>query len=255
MVVNNSPDDLQIQTVATETIYLLEAGANLGFGGGCNLGLQWVYERDNDAIVWLVNPDTVLPLDALNRALKFCTRHPDLSIVGTLITEPNGDIWFAGGEFNPSTGRIVPSNGAIDSTLDFVKTAWVTGCSVLLNLKNFASCPQFDSDYFLYYEDFDFCQRYAQQGHSIVVTPQIHVIHHPSSITSRNPALKLQHSTYSYLLALEKHTRPSVLLYRLGRILAHAVRVSLVKPDTAIAIIKGVSTYVVRVSRGKFDRR
>jgi GT2 family glycosyltransferase len=131
----------------------------------------------------------------------------------------------------------------------YVETAWVTGCSLLLNLNTFADCPQFDPAYFLYYEDFDFCRRYAKQGHPVVVTNQIRVVHTPSSITSRNQSLKLQYSTDSYLLALQRHTSPAVTLYRLGRILGHALRISWVEPEKAIAIIKGVRTYLVRVSR------
>lgn len=253
VIVNNSTDSQELQQIKDDNVVILATGKNLGFGGGCNLGLNWVFERDSSAIVWLINPDTVLTQNALGNAVKFCTLHSDLSIVGTLITEPNGNIWFAGGEFDPRNGRIVASQTPLGSA-NFVKTSWVTGCSLLLNLQNFSTCPQFDPDYFLYYEDFDFCQRYAQQGHAIVVTPQIQIIHQPSSITGRNPSLKVEHSIYSYLVALEKHTRPQVLLYRLGRILVHALRVSLVEPGKAIAIIKGVSNYGVRVRRGKFDR-
>lgn len=220
---------------------ILEAPENLGFGGGCNVGLNWVYERDRAATVWLINPDTTLPKNALNHAAQFCSAHSSLSIIGTIIAEPSGKIWFAGGEFVLETGRIVASTElSTHEKINYVETSWVTGCSMLLNLQNFDSCPQFDSAYFLYYEDFDFCRRYAQQGHSVGMTKQIHIIHYPSSITSRNPSLTLQHSTSSYLLALERHTSPPVFWYRLSRILFHAVRVSVVHPQQAIAILKGV---------------
>jgi len=246
LIINNSPNDRDIQALKSDSVQVLETGRNLGFGGGCNVGLQWVYERDRTAIVWLLNPDTVLQPDSLNKANQFCQTHPDLSIIGTLIEEPDGKIWFAGGEFDPGSGKILAIETLPKLSVAYVSTAWVTGCSLLLNLKNFSTCPQFDPAYFLYYEDFDFCRRYANQGHAVVVTPHIQVTHYPSSITSRNPGLKLQYSTYSYLLALTKHTRPRVVLYRLGRIIGHALRKSLVEPQKAIAIIKGVLKYLVR---------
>ncbi|NJP08902.1 MAG: glycosyltransferase family 2 protein [Leptolyngbyaceae cyanobacterium RU_5_1] len=252
VIINNSPDDRLLQTLKEDSILVLEAGDNLGFGGGCNLGLNWVYAQDKEAIAWLINPDATFPEGALEQAINFCTLHPYLSIIGTIVEEPGGNIWFAGGEFNPENGRIIAENSFSNSTDDYIETSWITGCSLLLNLKKFPSCPQFDPDFFLYYEDFDFCRRYAQQGHTVAVTNQIRVIHQPSSITSRNPSLKFEHSTYSYLLALTKHTRRTVVLYRLGRILFHALRASLVEPEKAIAIIKGVFSYVVRVrSLGK----
>ena len=253
IIVNNSAAE-DCATLAGDRVVILEAGANLGFGGGCNLGLNWVYERDRAATVWLINPDATLPENALNHAAQFCSAHPTLSIIGTIISEPSGKIWFAGGEFVPETGKIVAStelagtgfgstelasSGFVSKKADYVETSWVTGCSMLLNLQNFDPCPQFDPAYFLYYEDFDFCRRYAQQGHSVVITP-IQVIHQPSSITSRNPSLTLQHSTFSYLLALKRHTSQPVFWSRLSRIIFHAVRVGVVQPRRAIAIVKGV---------------
>jgi GT2 family glycosyltransferase len=249
VIVNNSPADRQIHTLESDCVYILEASSNLGFGGGCNLGLQWVYQQDKAGIVWLINPDTTLQPDALQNALEFCTAHPDLAIVGSVVVQPDGSVWFAGGEFNPANGRIVAIETLPSKEWEYFETAWVTGCSLLLNLQDFSECPQFDPDYFLYYEDFDFCRRYAATGHQVVVTPQIQVMHQPSSITSRYPTLKLQQSTYSYLLALEKHTSPQVVLYRFGRIVFHALRVSVVEPKQAIAIIKGVFRYLARVSR------
>jgi len=246
LIVNNSPDDRHIHTLENASVQVLEAGRNVGFGAGCNLGLQWVFEQDQNAIVWLINPDTVLQSETLKSAIEFCQMHPQLGIIGTVIREPNGKIWFAGGEFDPNNGRIVARSSLPKFESDYLETAWVTGCSMILNLQNFSTCPQFDPAYFLYYEDFDFCRRYAHTG--LVITNKIEVIHYPSSITSRNSALKVQHSTDSYLLALHKHTSAKVLLYRLGRILGHAMRVSIVEPQKAIAIIKGVLHYLVRVS-------
>lgn len=239
IIVNNSPAE-DCSKLAGDRVLILEAGENLGFGGGCNLGLNWVYKRDRAATVWLINPDATLPKNTLNQAIQFCRTHPTLSIIGTIISEPSGKIWFAGGEFVPETGKILASTEFAPEKADYVETSWVTGCSLLLNLQNFDPCPQFDPAYFLYYEDFDFCRRYAQEGHSVVITAHIQVIHHPSSITSRHPSSTLQHSTFSYLLALERHTSPKVLWYRLSRIVFHAVRVGVVQPQQAIAILKGI---------------
>ncbi|MEM1171384.1 MAG: hypothetical protein AAGJ08_20460 [Cyanobacteria bacterium P01_H01_bin.35] len=94
---------------------------------------------------------------------------------------------------------------------------------MLINLKKFKKCPQFDDDYFLYYEDFDFCRRYVKQGHKIAIAQTISVVHQPSSIANKNPELKLEYSIYSYLLSLEKHTNKSVLIYRLIRIIIVAL--------------------------------
>jgi N-acetylglucosaminyl-diphospho-decaprenol L-rhamnosyltransferase len=212
IIVNNSPKDQEIGQLKNNAV-ILEAGANLGFGCGCNLGLDWVYEHDPKAIAWLINPDTYLSDDALKKIKIFFEEYSELSIVGTTIYTADGEIWFSRGDFNSKTGFITSSTTPLLSE-SYESSEWVTGCSLLINLQKFSICPKFDNSYFLYYEDFDFCRRHHLQGHSVVVTPKIHIVHQPSSITNKNIFGKLKWSTYGYLLTLEKYTHYSVLLLR-----------------------------------------
>lgn len=57
LIVNNSPEDIAVHQLAGERIRVIEAGDNLGFGRGCNLGIGEVWERDHNGLVWLINPD------------------------------------------------------------------------------------------------------------------------------------------------------------------------------------------------------
>ncbi|MGK7922230.1 MAG: glycosyltransferase family 2 protein [Trichodesmium sp.] len=216
IVINNSTDDDSIDELQNKTTIIIKSENNLGYGKACNLGLNWIYNQNPQAIVWLINPDAYLLPDSLENAHHFLTKNLDFSILGTTVYEPTGKIWFGGGKFIPETGKIV-ANEFLSNTETSI-TDWVTGCSMLINLNNFEKCPQFDEDYFLYYEDFDFCRRYAKQGYKIALTKKISVVHQPSSLTNKNPELKLYHSIYSYLLSLEKHTNKLVLIYRLLRI-------------------------------------
>ena len=245
IIVNNSPDDDSIHRIKTDSILILESGENLGFGKACNLGLNWIYSQNPQALIWLINPDAYLLENSLSRASLFFENHPEVSILGTTVYEPTGKVWFGGGEFIPENGTIIAQDflSVELESKPYIKTNWVTGCSFIINLKKFTSCPLFDEDYFLYYEDFDFCRRYAQEGHIIGLTKQISAIHKPSSITGTIPDEKIKHSTYSYLLTLEKHTNKWVLLYRLSRIAASAL-ISL-PSHTKISIneLKGVLLY------------
>lgn len=219
IIVNNSPDDPAIYPLAMEGVVILDAPGNIGYGRGCNLGLMWVYQQDPQAIVWLINPDAYLRENSLDQAWHFWQHYPEVAILGTVIYEPNGQLWFAGGEFNPQNGWIAASQTLkVPATVAYQPMPWVSGCSLFIHLKCFSECPQFDPDYFLYYEDFDLCQRYQKQGYLVAFTPHISVVHYPSSITQRNPDLKFKQGIYSYLIALEKHTVPGVFWYRVIRI-------------------------------------
>lgn len=220
IIVNNSPDDVSIYRLKSDWVVILESGENLGFGKACNLGLNWIGDRSLNSIVWLINPDAYFLADSLPQAAQFFTKNPDISILGTTVLEPSGKLWFGGGIFNAKNGIIKAKEFLTEEEWEreLLPTNWVSGCSMLINLQNFYSLPEFDGDYFLYYEDFDFCRRYLKAGYQIAFTPQICVVHKPSSLTSKNPDLQVQQGIYSYLLSLEKHTTKSVLCYRLFRI-------------------------------------
>ncbi len=250
VIVNNSFEDYFIYDLKDENVSIVNTEENLGYGRACNIGLNWVYERDAEATVWIINPDTSLEENYLKQAAQFFEYNPEISVLGTTIYEPNGEVWFGGGEFVPKNGTIIGTDQRLPASLPYMRADWVSGCSMLINLKHFPDgCPQFDPDYFLYYEDFDVCQRYASQGHIIGVTRKIGVIHQPSSITNRHLDLKLQHSICSYLIALEKHTSRLVLLYRLVLIVFSALVSLPANGKEAINKLKGVFMYCKRVVR------
>lgn len=250
IVINNSAGDAFIGNLKEDSTVLINAGDNVGFGRACNIGLKWVYERDRRSLVWIINPDACVEKDSIKQALTFFDRHPEISLLGTAVCEPNGQVWCGGGKFIPQDGTILPvEEQQSEGPLPYQLVDWITGCSLLINLKHFAECPQFDPDFFLYYEDFDFCRRYASQGHLTGATSQIRVIHHPSSITSRYPDVKQLHATYSYLLALEKHANAVVLWSRLAKMTLSALVALPFQLKMASNKLQGVVLYCKRVMR------
>ncbi|OYD91105.1 glycosyl transferase [Nostoc sp. 'Peltigera membranacea cyanobiont' 210A] len=243
IIINNSPDDNSIDNIKTESLLIFDAGANLGFGCACNLGLKWIYIQDPQAYVWLINPDTYLIENTLDKIKPFFELHPEVSIVGTIIYTPVGEVWFAGGRFISKTGAILNQDLLTNIDTAYATCDWVSGCSLIINLRKFSACPLFDPAYFLYYEDFDFCRYNANQGHLIVVTKQFSVIHQISSITNRNMFIKMKHSTYSYLLTLEKYTDSTIQILRLAKLLCYAFVLIAIKPQVAFGKISGVLLY------------
>ncbi|NJL00015.1 MAG: glycosyltransferase [Spirulinaceae cyanobacterium RM2_2_10] len=258
VIVNNSPADTAIHQLAGASVVVLEAGENLGFGRGCNLGLQWIWQRQPGAIAWLINPDAWLPAAMLAQAQTFLHAHPLLPILGTQVQEPDGRLWSGAGCFDRQRGAIATATTpeiAVATTPPYETCAWVSGCSLLLNLAGFRDCPQFDPAFFLYYEDFDFCQRYAAQGLAVAYTAHLHVIHRPSSITNRQPAWKLRHSTFGYLLVLWRYASPTAYRWRCTRLLLYALLLLGWKPAAGWGKLRGaIAHWHWRVShRGQTD--
>jgi N-acetylglucosaminyl-diphospho-decaprenol L-rhamnosyltransferase len=255
VIVNNAVDDAAIALLENEYTTVIHAGDNLGFGRACNLGLNWIYDRDPSATVWIINPDAYVDKDAISQLDSLRQEHKEIAILGTAVYDTLGQLCFSGGKFTPSNGAIweektvsnIGANASISKDIAYRQTDWVSACSMVLNLQHFSGCPYFDPDYFLYYEDFDFCRRYAAQGYVIYFSDRLHVIHQTSSITSRNLDLKIMHEIYSYLVSLEKHASKPVLGYRLIRIAIISSCQMLYRRSQATDKLAGVRMYWQRI--------
>jgi N-acetylglucosaminyl-diphospho-decaprenol L-rhamnosyltransferase len=214
VVVNNSPldEDLDRLKRSYPDITIIESGRNLGFGAGCNVGLKHIYQHFPNAQVWLLNPDTLVPPGAVAHLRRCVKDYPDVAIWGTRVQDGSGRIWFNRGCFNPWTGSLIHRTYSpplrqlpyIDKPI-LSPSRWVSGCSMMLNLNCFSTCPEFDPSYFLYYEDNDLCERYYLAGYLIAVTEDVLVTHMVSAISSTNLEFKWHNATFSKLYFLKRY--------------------------------------------------
>lgn len=260
IIVNNSPGDQELWQLKTARVKIIEAQENLGFGKACNLGLDWIYGHNREAIVWLINPDAYFasaPIkddrSPISLAITFFAQHPEISILGTVVYDSAGEITSVGGTFVPGTAALGILTALPKLSSDYFKTDWVSGCSLLLNLANFPQCPSFDPRYFLYYEDLDFCLRYGQQGHKIAVTPWLKVFHDTSAISDRNLSLKYQHVTESYLIHIEKHGSLATFVLTNLRMSLNTFRLLILNPQEGLGKLIGIYSYWQARLSNRFD--
>lgn len=244
LIVNNSPNDLKISELQNSYIKVINSDKNLGFGKACNLGLNLIKDQNSQGIIWLINPDAYFDENVLNNATAFFKNYPHISILGTIVVNPQGEIIAAGGTFNPQKASLkIITCPPFDLTQDYIYTDWVSGCSLLINLANFSNAPQFDPRYFLYYEDLDFCLSYHQQGHIIAVTHLLKVIHETSTITNRNLIDKYRHITHSYLIYIEKYANLSLFILTNLRMSINTIRLLIIKPKQGLGKLIGWFEY------------
>lgn len=247
LIVNNSPKESTIHQLGRDNIRVIEAGANLGFGQGCNLGIRDVWERDRQGLVWLINPDATLDQGADKHIQKCFLEDPTIAILGTKIRSSEDKIWFAEGTFNPWTGSLKHRSRATHSDQNSSLTRsvqWVTGCSLIINLGQFQKKPEFDKGYFLYSEDADFCLRYAKQGYSIKVTNKVLVSHDVSSIIRRNIIFMYKNYTFGRLLLIKKHGTTLGLLVYFAYSLIVAIIYLPIKNDQAKGRLQGIDQFL-----------
>ncbi len=227
-IVNNSPEDqslLSLTNAEEITVHLIQAPGNIGFGRACNLAISKLWEGEQKPWIWLLNPDVTVDKQVLKNFVGVAAnKNDDWAIAGTRVKTATGETEFNGGHWNRKTGEIYPLN-KLKPIKNYQPTSWVSGCSLILNPRKFDPIkPHFDPDFFLYYEDFEFCHRNGkllrspQTPHPIVLLSRLTDTHHTSSMTGHTPEKKIAWAIEGYLLALEKCAPWWVWWGRLGRI-------------------------------------
>ncbi|NJL47615.1 MAG: glycosyltransferase family 2 protein [Leptolyngbyaceae cyanobacterium SM2_5_2] len=251
LIVNNSPEEASIHDLASNCITIIESGENLGFGRACNLGIQYAWQQSPQSLVWLINPDATLDAQADEFVQSCFSTHQSLAILGTQIRNTTGEIWFSAGEFNRWTGYInhrIAQPDDESNTNSLSSTAWVSGCSLILNLARFRECPSFDPAYFLYFEDADLCERYTRQGYHLAITSKALVTHQVSAIIGKNVRFMFEHYTFGRLLFLWRYaTFPGFSLYFLYLVLK-ILRLLPQHPDNARGRWQGMTRFLTRRS-------
>ena len=163
-------------------VELLQAGANLGFAGGNNVGIRHALAGGADYI-WLLNNDTVVEPTALSELVRVAVSDSRIGMVGSKILyfDDRKLIWYAGAELDPHRpyrphhrGLNEEDRGQFDSAGE---TGYITGCSLLARKEMMADVGLLDDELFLYFEDVDWSARARASGWKLLYCPESLVYH------------------------------------------------------------------------------
>jgi GT2 family glycosyltransferase len=169
---------------------IIQSGSNLGFAGGCNVGIRYALNSRAD-YVWLLNNDAVADPQALTVLVKAMEDNPTVGITGSKIyyhDEPR-KIWFAGGIWEKGRLRLrhrganVLDEGQFDETC---KVGSVSGCSMLVRSAAIRDTGLMEERYFLYWEDTELCARAEEKGYKVLFVPDSRIWHKVSSSAGKS---------------------------------------------------------------------
>ncbi|MDH7474362.1 MAG: glycosyltransferase family 2 protein [Anaerolineae bacterium] len=209
IVVDNASADSSADLVAEKypQVRLIQNLQNLGFAGGCNVGLQ---VAQGDTFV-LLNQDTIVRPGWL-RALVKALQKPEVGVAGCKILYPNGKtIQHAGGwiEWPLGLAHHYGQGEQDDGQWDEPRQVdYVTGAAMAFRRDILEKAGQMDEEFWPgYFEDSDFCFRVREAGHETWYIPEA-VIVHVEGISIRNP---VEHSLFNErgrLRFVLKHMHP-----------------------------------------------
>lgn len=182
IVVDCDSTDHTVEILKNESkVKLIEAGGNIGFGAGNNLGVK----HSNGKYLLFLNPDTQILDDAINIMLLYLKSQDKIGILAPAILDRDSKV-------QASVRRLPTIYGAIkeyyfsikDSYKDYIPSGTnpteveaVYGAAMMMNRKTFNGVGGFDKKYFMYFEDLDLCRKVKRLGLRIIYLPKARIKH------------------------------------------------------------------------------
>jgi GT2 family glycosyltransferase len=211
LVDNGSEDGARLKREFPE-VHHVENERNLGFAEGNNRGIIYALER-GATFIFLLNNDTVVQKDILTVLTTAAHRHPEAGVFGAKIyyyEEPT-TIWYAGGGVDPLRMRCY-HHGYLESDLDKKweeerETEYACGCALFIRADGIREVGLLDPNFFLIWEEIDWCWRLRKAGFRSLFVPQAKVWHKISASFEGGNRGPMWHYFYSKnrLLFLKKH--------------------------------------------------
>jgi len=194
VVVDNSSGTDEGVALAKEIgppVASIVTSSNGGVPGGYNAALAWAADHGASHVL-LLNNDTLLEDRQMLAALVGNLR-PDVAAVGPWIRQADGKLQSAGGRLRRATGQAshVDEASSAPSRTQPYDVDWLDGACLLVSLDAVRRLGAFAPEFFLYWEEVDWCSRARDAGYRLVVEPRASVTHLGSLTVSRNDQAQL----------------------------------------------------------------
>ncbi|HKK50679.1 MAG TPA: glycosyltransferase family 2 protein [Myxococcota bacterium] len=213
LVLDNGSSDDSVRRIqaAFPEVEIESLGSNLGYAGGQNAGLRAALGR-GAVFALVLNNDTVLEAECVERLVDAAMRHPEAAALApkSLLSDPPGTVYFAGGGWDPSGYPRMIGFGRPDGP-EYSRereTDWLNGCALLVRCEALERIGLFDERFFLTFEDTDWSLRARAAGHRLRLVPEARLVHHASrSFGSSRTPTHLYYYTRNHLLFVSIHAR------------------------------------------------
>ncbi len=188
-------------------IRLIASGTNVGFTGGNNLAMH----EARGELVLLLNNDTEVPSDFLTPLVDLFDRQATVGIASPKIryySDPRR-IQYAGCDGisewtmrGSTTGHGEIDRGQHDTPRE---VALAHGAAMMIRRAVLEEIGLLATDFFIYYEEFDFCARARRAGWSIRYVPNSLVMHKESITVGKASPMKTEFMTRNRINYLRRN--------------------------------------------------
>lgn len=174
-------------------ILYIQNNSNYGYAGGNNVGIKFANNQIDLEYVWILNNDTEVDKNSLNELVHKMKSNPLYGVCGSRLVNISNrkNVQGIGGTINTRLciTKEVGNNYLIDDVIDELKyekeVQYVIGASLLISKKCIEQIGYLCEDYFLYYEEIDYCNRAKNANFLIGISSKSIVFHHHGASTGK----------------------------------------------------------------------
>lgn len=230
-VIDNASIDGSAEMVRKDfpQVSLIENSENRGFAAANNQGIAIAKGR----YVLLLNPDTIILDNAIEKTLSFADADPESAVVGCRALNPDRTLQPTCFMF-PSILNMLLSSTYLYKLFpksrffgrermtwwdrnDIREVDVVTGCFMLVRREAIEQIGLLDERFFIYGEETDWCYRFKQAGCKVMFTPCAEIIHLGGQSTQKKATAMIVQLRKSILQFMKKHHGPFI--YRIACLL------------------------------------
>ena len=199
------------ETIDLKDLILIINPENYGFAGGNNVGIHYSMKHLKPDYLLLLNNDTVVDKNFLTELVKTGNSKENIGFIGpkTLFYDKKDIIQEAGGgdvDYRHCKVEEIGFNDVDDGSLDYyIEPDYVGGACLLVKFEVVKKIGALDSNYFMYWEDVDWCITGFENGYKSAYEYKS-VIWHKYGSSSENE-FKMYYLNRNRLYFMRKHVR------------------------------------------------
>lgn len=213
ILVDNGSKEDKTSVIATKypEVKIIVSEENLGFAGGNNLAVDVA----KGEYLFFINNDTEIPLNTIPTLLKAFDTIPNLGMVSPkLLYWPDQKgvdevIQYVGATpvsnftaRNEIIGEMEPDK---NQYTELKETPYAHGAAMMIPRTVIDEVGPMSEDFFLYYEELDWCERIRKGGYKIYVEPNAYVYHKESISVGKMSTLKTYYLTRNRIFFVRRN--------------------------------------------------
>lgn len=244
-VVDNASSDGTVEMLKTEfkDINIIENKINNGFAKANNQAIKLSSSR----FIMLLNPDTVVQDNSLDTMVKYLEEHDEVGIVGCKLLNIDGSLQESCRRFPDlqtysnillKLHAFFPNKRCFKNyfmkNMNYDKineVDQVMGAALMYKTNVFGQKSYLDEDYWIWFEEVDFCYNVRKKGYKVIYLPDAKIIHYKAQSFSQ--LLKVEQQKVfnnSLLLYFKKNGKKSEtiilkLLFPISLALSYALQI------------------------------